>query len=487
MMGKKNKIDKLQVEILSLDNLVPKDHLVRKIDKAINLDFVYELVEDLYSNKGKESIDPVVLIKINIVQYLFGIRSMRQTIKEIEVNAAYRWYIGYGLSEKIPHFSTFSKNYTRRFEGTNLFEKIFKRIIEEIIKYGFIDEESIFIDGTHIKANANNHKYKKSTIEKSVKFYEKELSDEINKDRLKHDKKPLKKKGNDVEYKNIKESTTDSESGVFHKGEHKKVFAYAANVACDKNNYILDFETTAGNIHDSRVFPLIYDKLKNKYENIKNVVLDSGYKIPAIAKIIIDDGKNPIMPYKRPMTKKGYFKKYEYVYDEFYDCYVCPNNEILKYRTTNREGYKEYKSNPNKCKNCIYLEKCTGSKKGVKVVIRHVWEEYIEKVEDIRHKKGSKELYKQRSQTIERIFADAKELHGMRYAKYRGLSKMKMELNLLFSCMNLKKLANRLWKDGGNSSKFCFFIFNIMFFEKISKKTKRLFDFNESKSLLSSI
>ena len=128
MMSKKNTIDKKQIEMISLDQLVPENHLVRKLEKAIDLRFIYPLVKDLYSAVGKESIDPVVLIKLNIIQYTFGIRSMRQTIKEIEVNNAYRWYIGYGFNEKIPHFSTFSKNYTRRFEGTDLFERIFNQV-----------------------------------------------------------------------------------------------------------------------------------------------------------------------------------------------------------------------------------------------------------------------------------------------------------------------------------------------------------------------
>ena len=148
------------------------------------------------------------------------------------------------------------------------------------------------------------------------------------------------------------------------------------------------------------------------------------------------------------MTKDGFFKKYEYVYDEYYDCYVCPNNEVLKYSTTNREGYKEYKSNQKICKKCQFLEKCTESKNKTKIVTRHVWENYLEKVEDIRHTIGTKEIYSLRSQTIERVFADAKELHGMRYTQYRGLAKVKMELTLKFACMNLKKLA--MWKFGKN-------------------------------------
>lgn len=448
MMGIKKPIDKKQIEILSLDQLVPKNHIIRKIENAIKLDFIYDLVKDLYAPYGRESIDPVVLIKLNIIQYTFGIRSMRQTIKEIEVNTAYRWYIGYGLSETIPHFSTFSKNYSRRFEGTDLFEKIFMRVIEEIIKYGFIDEETVFIDGTHVKANANNHKSKNEIVRKSAKYYEEKLQKEIEKDREDHGKKPLKPTKNKEETKTIKKSTTDPDCGVFHKGEHKKVFAYTSNTACDKNNYILDFELTAGNLHDSVVFPEIYRKLKEHYENIQNIVLDAGYKTPAIAKQIIDDGKTPIMPYKRPMTKKGFFKKYDYVYDEYFDCYICPNNQVLKYTTTNRDGYKEYKSDKKKCKDCPYLSQCTENKNYVKLVTRHVWEEYLEKTEDIRHTTGSKELYARRSQTIERVFADAKELHGMRYTKHRGLAKVKMELHLLFACMNLKKLATRLNKNG---------------------------------------
>jgi transposase len=450
MMGQKNTINKQQVEMLSLDQLVPANHLVRKIESAIDLSFIYPIVKELYASYGTPSIDPVVLIKLNIIQYTFGIRSMRQTIREIEVNNAYRWYIGYGLSEQIPHFSTFSKNYTRRFAGTNLFEEIFQTVIAKIMQHGFIDEENIFIDGTHIKANANNHKYQNAIVEKSAKFYSDELQKEIAKDREQHGKKPLKDNDdndNTHETKQIKQSTTDPESGVFHKGEHKKVFAYTANVACDKNNYILGFEATAGNLNDSTVFPLVYNKIKEKFEGVKNIVVDAGYKIPAIAKMIIEDGNTPIMPYKSPMTKKGFFKKYEYAYDEYFDCYICPNNQVLSYSTTNREGYKEYKSNPSKCKNCQFINKCTESKNHTKVICRHVWEEFIEQAEDIRHTKGSKQIYAMRSQTIERVFADAKELHGMRYAKHRGLAKFNMELYLLFACMNLKKLANKLSRN----------------------------------------
>ena len=114
-----------------MDDMVPQDHLLRIIDKAIDWSFIYELVEEKYSpDQGRPSMDPVTLIKIPFIQYLYGIKSMRQTIKEIEVNVAYRWFLGLDMFDKVPHFTTFGKNYTRRFKDTDLFEQIFTKILE---------------------------------------------------------------------------------------------------------------------------------------------------------------------------------------------------------------------------------------------------------------------------------------------------------------------------------------------------------------------
>jgi hypothetical protein len=228
------------------------------------------------------------------------------------------------------------------------------------------------------------------------------------------------------------------------------VFAYSANVACDRNNYILGFDTNPGNVNDSTAFPKIYNKVK-AYEGVENIVLDAGYKTPAIARQILRDKRIPVLPYKRPMTKKGFFKKHEYAYDEYYDCYICPQNQVLSYTTTNKEGYREYKSKSESCKECPCLGQCTESKNSVKVIIRHIWEDYIEQCEDIRHTPKYQDLYKLRCQTIERVFADAKEKHNMRYTQYRVIQKIEMELNLLFASMNLKKLATWIHKGGRRS------------------------------------
>lgn len=195
-----NSDKRTQFEITSIDQLVPKDHLVRKIDACIDFSFIYDLVKDLYSTEtGRPSIDPVILFKIVLIKYIFGIKSMRQTIAEIETNMAYRWFLGYGFNDKIPHFTTFGKNYVRRFKDTDIFEKIFMHILEQAIDAEFIKADAVFIDATHVKASANKNKYNKVKLEKEVRTYQEHLEKEINEDRQAHGKKPLdmsKKKQN---------------------------------------------------------------------------------------------------------------------------------------------------------------------------------------------------------------------------------------------------------------------------------------------------
>jgi len=429
MLTKNQSKNRMQAQIISIEDVVPENHLVRQIEQAINFTFIYEQVSHLYSQaERRPSVDPVVLFKIILIKYIFGIRSIRQTIKEIEVNMAYRWFLGYGMTQRIPHFTTFGKNYERRFKDTDVFEQIFMHILNEAVRMGFIDAAEVFIDATHIKASANKNKATNEAVEIKAKHYHAELMEEINRDRAAHGKKPLKNKNdkddNDNEAnngnnptpaptKNTKVSKTDPESGLFHKGEHEKMFAYTAHTACDKHGFVLGCDVSPGNVHDRVMFDSLYANVLNAFPEMEAV--DSGYRTPWIMKQIFDSKRIAAVPYKRPMTKEGFFKKHEYVYDEYYDCYICPAFQILKYTTTNRDGYREYKSNPRICETCPSRHQCTASKNHTKVVTRHVWESYMERAEDIRHTPEGKALYAKRKETIERVFADAKEKHAMRY------------------------------------------------------------------------
>ena len=226
----------------------------------------------------------------------------------------------------------------------------------------------------------------------------------------------------------------------------EKCFAYTAQTGCDKNGYVMDVTVNPGNMHDSVAFDGLYDRLAEKNPEIKAVVADAGYKTPWISKRILDDGRIPVLPYKRPMSKKGFFPPYEYVYDEYFNCVICPENQVLSYATTNREGYREFKSKGYICENCPSRHLCTENQKFEKTVTKHIWSDYLETVEDIRHTPEYKALYERRKETIERVFADAKEKYAMRYTPYRGLSQVTNWVRLKFAAMNLKKYALHRWK-----------------------------------------
>ena len=470
-MLNKEKAERYQIEFYCIDDLVPKNHLLRKIENAVDFKKIYEITDELYcKDNGRPNVDSVVLFKMVLIQHLYGLNSLRRTHEEIKMNIAYRWFLGYALHEDIPHFSTVSRNFKHRY-SLEIIDSVFEWILSEIEKAGYLSPEAVFIDGTHIKANANMKKAIKKAVPEAAKIYEEKLAEEIGIDRAAHGKKQLKDKNDSDDdtpsapaTKEITVSTTDPECGVFHKGEHKKCFAFAAQTACDKNGYVMGVTVNSGNVHDSVAFDGLYDELSEKYPEIKIVVADSAYKTPWICKRITDDNRAMSMPYKRPMGKDGFFRPHEYVYDEYYDCVICPENQILKYSTTNREGYREYKSNKCVCQNCPSREKCTQSKECQKVVTIHIWNNYIEIAEDYRHTPYIKQIYEKRQETIERVFADAKEKHAMRYTQYRGLAQVTKWVKLKFAAMNLKKYAIHRFREPLFISLFYFFSHFVHYF-----------------------
>ena len=441
----------------TLDELVPQEHLVRKLENALDFRFIYPKVQHLYSRQGRPSVDPVVLFKMLMINILFGYNSMRRTCQEIQVNLAHRWFLGLSIDEPVPNFSTWSQNYIRRYKDSFIFEEIFREILSQAVSYGFVDCTTVFGDSTHQKANANKRKRIKKEVEILKKKYEDDLLEEINRDRECIGKETYdsmnrtesvfdEETGEEVQVtakKIISESTTDPESGCFHKGEKEKCFAYSHQTFCDRNAFVLTVKTVPGNIHDSVSFFDAYEQLMDGdyAEQIKNVSLDAGYLSPAVCREILENGQEPYMPYKRPMTKRGFFKKYDYVYDEEYDCYICPDAKVLNYTTTTREGYRQYKSDPEDCKNCPFRNQCTKSRNYVKVINRHLWEKYRERADESRYTPEWKEIYPQRKETIERVFADSKENNGLRFTRLKGLQKNQHNAWLIFACYNLKKMA----------------------------------------------
>lgn len=433
--------------LYTMDELVPENSLFRKIDACIDFTFIYEEVKDLYCcTNGRPSIDPVVLFKLVFIEALEGLKSMRKTCEKIKVDAEYRWFLGIPFGKSTPHYSTFSQNYIRRYAGTEVFENIFVKIVEQAMKYGLVKGETFFTDSTHKKANANKNKYHGEIVQE-VKKRREWLEKEINEERVKQGKKEFEYK-EEIEEKEIKVSETDEESGYYHRDNKEKGFMYLDHRTVDsKCNIIVDFYITKGNVHDSVPYISRLEYIKRKYGfNIKEVGIDSGYDTIDIKKYLHDNNIYGVIAYRRYGKAETTVRKNRFKYIKESDCYVCPETgAILEYTgRIDRNGYKYYSSKEN-CENCPEKEGCC-NKKEYRSITRHICEELNEEMRERRVSARGKELYKQRKEKIERSFADSKQNHGYRYAMYKGIEKNQNYTWLICAAQNMKNIAQKLTK-----------------------------------------
>jgi len=433
-----------ELEFVSVDELVPGDHLLRKVERAVDFSFIRERVAGLYcADNGRPAIDPVILFKMLFIGYLFGIRSERQLARDIEVNVAYRWFLGLTLKDKVPDASTLSQNRRRRFSESTIYQEIFDEIVLLAMKRRLVDGKVIYTDSTHLKANANKQKFRKEVVQKSTRTYLDELEQAIDEDRLEHGKMPLKPEPQEPVVKETKISTTDPESGYMVRDGKPKGFFYLDHRSVDGlHNIITDSYVTPASVHDSIPYLARLDRQRERFGlPVEAVGLDAGYDTAAICKGLEERKIYGVIGYHRPTHRQGYFHKRDYTYYRKPDHYVCPAGQVLTYSTTNRWGYREYKSDPDLCQYCPLLEQCTQSANRVKVITRHVWERSKERIGKHRLMERGRALYQHRKETVERSFADAKELHGHRYAKMRGLRKVQEQSLLCAICQNIKKIA----------------------------------------------
>lgn len=438
-------------EFICIEDFVPENHLLRKIDRFIDFSFITEKVKPYYcENNGRPSIDPIVLFKMMFIGYLYGIRSERQLEQEIQMNIAYRWFLGLNFEDSVPDHTTISWNRRTRFKDTSIFQDIFDEIVCLAMNHKMVSGRALMTDSTHLKANANKRKFTKEIVVPETRAYLDDLDQAIEEDRAQHGKKSLKARKEVEQAKEIKVSTTDAESGYMFRDGKPEGFFYLDHRTTDlKFNIITDVHVTPGNVHDSMPYVSRLDRQIERFKfKVEAVALDAGYLTNPICKALHDREIFGVIAHRRFKPVHGLFPKWKFTYHAETDTYECPNGQIITYNTTDREGYRHYKSNAKECAKCPLLKQCTRGKNHQKTITRHVWEEYKEKVRENRLSRSGKMLYKKRKETIERSFADAKELHGFRYCRLRGIKKVTEQALMTAASQNIKKIANHLAKLG---------------------------------------
>ena len=205
---------------------------------------------------------------------------------------------------------------------------------------------------------------------------------------------------------------------------------------------MVNVRITPANVNDVEpVAEILKDIEKRLGKQPKYMGLDAGYRSAPVCHQLVQAGIQPVVGYRRHTHKGDYFGKYRFTYDPIQNVSLCPQGHELTWRTTNREGYREYWSESRTCRDCPRRAKCFSDKSSRRQVTRHVWQDALEQADAFGKTSSGKRIYAWRKETMERSFAEAKELHGLRYARMLGIRNMYEQSFLTAAVQNMKRIA----------------------------------------------
>ena len=429
---------------VTMESLMPEKHFLRDLDRLVDFSFVYDKVAELYSNTGRRSIDPVVIVKMMLLGYLYGIDSERRLEQDVQVNIAYRWFLGIDLDESVPDHSTFSQLRRRKFNGTTLFEDIFEQVVRICIEKGLITGKLLLTDSTHVRANARNDLYETITVADEPSAYIKRLNEKAIEDGLlatdyaDHIKPKTKE---------VKQSTTDPESGYMHRPGKPNGFHYLSHQTCDsEHGLITDVFVTPGNASDRSVHSERIQAQIDKYGfETEAVCADKGYDSSEIHSDMLERGIQTYIPKCDPNTDENRFQSSDYQYNEETDTYRCPAGHCLSYKYyDHRIGGKIYYSRDVECRDCPYRDKCFSSKSKHKLILRKLTQTAYETQCE---KNDTPEYFaamRLRQIWCEGNFSHQKANHNLKRVRTRGLGKATMHCLLSATALNLKRMVKLL-------------------------------------------
>lgn len=401
MLTKRNKSNVEMMLLPPLESFVPEDHYLRRLDKVIDLSFIHEAVADKYCpHNGRPSIDPEVIVRLFLIQAIDGISHVRDLMRQVQVNLAYRWFIGYSLDEKLPDHSTLSKALERF--GDSVFNELFARSISQCKQSGLIEGKILHIDATTIRADIDRERVNKP-------------------DSPDPDARYGKFPGNNTAPGYKQQTVVDNQSRVV-----LGVSVMPANES--EHNNAID----------------VIDEALNQLDNDPDVVCaDAAYSSGSNCAALEGRGIRFVSP--PPKIKNqfshSYFTVDNFTYDVKQDVFICPAESHLKYtgRVSGRPNQRLYAALRSVCRRCPLKENCTKSdRRTLKVSTNH---DALSRLRADSKTESFKKLYRMRAPAIEGIFAEAKENHGLRRAWRRGLMKMSIQSLLIASVLNYKRLA----------------------------------------------
>jgi transposase len=464
---------------LSLEDLIPVDHFYRRLEEALDLSFVRELVAPLYAGGGRSSVDPVVFFKLQLVMFFEGLRSERRLMRVVADRLSVRWYVGYDLHEPLPDHSSLTR--IRERFGLEVFRRFFEEIVGMCFEAGLVRGEDLFFDATKVEANASlDSAGSRALVERRLAGHlagvfpegsprvpdaasaaadaevgptDREERRELaraNANRHRWIAQNGRQERGVVRWgyrrmADLRVSATDPDASPMHqkkKGGASRL-GYQTHYVVDggKARVILDALVTGAEVNEN--LPMLELLFRSRFRwrlRLRSVTGDAAYGTRKNITAVEKAGIRAYVALPEQGKRTSLFTIDAFAYDAERDVYTCPRGEILRRQGhDHRGGYVRYAAKASACDACPLKSKCTNRAKG-RWVSRSLEEEYLERVRAYRDTQPYRKALRKRAVWVEPLFAEAKGWHGAGRFRLRRLEKVNTEALMTAAGQNVKRL-----------------------------------------------
>lgn len=419
----------------NLEQVVPRDHLLRSIDRFLDFSDIKTLLADYYSHTGRPSVDPELMIRMLLVGYCYGIRSERRLCEEVRFNLAYRWFCRLGLDASVPNHSSFSKNRLGRFRDAGIFKEVFHAIVSCCVDEGLVKGEGFAIDGSQVRADVSSDR----RIPTPVTW----TSEQLNNRAVREYIETLEASSKHRRKQTSLSLTDPMAQWTAAKGPAR--FCYSTNYLIDtKHSIIMDVQASVSTYpKEVEALPEMLDRVNEKH-NIKpkRLLGDTAYGTAESLHEIVDiRGIEPhVSVWEKSSRTDGTYSREAFQYDSEADQYTCPEGQVLSTNgRTNSDNFIRYLAKVSTCRECPRKAVCCPNTPARKIT-RHTYESARDKAraiiqsEDFVHSRAERKK-------VEMSFGHMKTHYGFRRLRLRGMASADDEFTLIACAQNLRKLA----------------------------------------------
>ena len=423
-----------------LEDQVPEDHLLRLIDQHISFDFVRERLKESYSDTGRPSIDPELLLRILLIGYLYGVTSERKLVEELRMHLAWRWFTGLSFDQEIPHHSTFSKNRHGRFQESKLFEQLFEQIVRQCVEVGLVRGDNLSVDGSFVEANAAKESripreqlMEAAEVHYTLRQYLKEVEQQNPVEGPVHEQEQV--------------STTDPDSTYATKGGTPARLGYYDNYLVDNQScVIVGVQGTAARMSQETVAAQDMINRFSEWQGREpqSVAADTTYGNGEFLQWLLERDITPYMRTRDSIHRKNspFYGPERFTYQPESNSYLCPAGQPLNYGGHNaRNRTHVYIGTRKRCGACAQKAQCTSSP--LKYLAIHMHEAARQRARELVTTPEFANAQRQRKK-VEALFAELKNQIGLRRLRLRRLKFVREQFFLAAAAQNIKRLVRFL-------------------------------------------